>query len=149
MRAVLLDTHTFIWSLFLSSELSATARGMIEAADAAYVAPISFYEITQKHRLGKWPELDPVIGKLLPLWRAQGTEIAPCTAEIAFLAGAMQWRHRDPFDRMIAATAIALACPVSLIVMWRVFLSAKWRLGAVEGFGRPWDARRRRPRRDH
>lgn len=112
MRAVLLDTHTFIWSLFLSSELSATARGMIEAADAAYVAPISFYEITQKHRLGKWPELDPVIDQLLPLWRAQGTEIAPYTAEIAFLAGAMQWSHRDPFDRMIAATAIALGCPL-------------------------------------
>ena len=53
----------------MSSELSATARGLIEAADAAYVAPISFYEITQKHRLGKWPELDPVIDQLLPLWR--------------------------------------------------------------------------------
>ena len=91
----------------MSSELSATARDVMEAADVAYVAPISFYEITQKHRLGKWPELDPVIGELLPLWSAQGTEIAPCTAEIAFLAGAMQWSHRDPFDRMIAATAIA------------------------------------------
>lgn len=92
----------------MSSELSATARGLIEAADAAYVAPISFYEITQKHRLGKWPELDPVMDQLLSLWRAQGTELAPCTAEIAFLAGAMPWSHRDPFDRMIAATAIAL-----------------------------------------
>lgn len=112
MRAILLDTHTFIWSLVMSSELSVTARDLIEAADAAYVAPISFYEITQKHRLGKWPELNPVIDQLLPLWRAQGTELAPYTAEIAFLAGAMQWSHRDPFDRIIAATAIALACPL-------------------------------------
>ena len=135
MRAVLLDTHTFIWSLFLSSELSATARGMIEAADAAYVAPISFYEITQKHRLGKWPELDPVIGQLLPLWRAQGTELAPYTAEIAFLAGAMQWNHRDPFDRMIAATAIALACP--LISKDAAFEALD---GSPEWHGRIWDA---------
>ena len=135
MRAVLLDTHTFIWSLFLSSELSATARGMIEAADAAYVAPISFYEITQKHRLGKWPELDPVIGQLLPLWRAQGTEIAPYTAEIAFLAGAMQWSHRDPFDRMIAATAIALGCP--LISKDAAFDDLK---GFPEWQGRIWQA---------
>ncbi len=135
MRAVLLDTHTFIWSLFLSSELSATARSMIEAADAAYVAPISFYEITQKHRLGKWPELDPVIDQLLPLWRAQGTEIAPYTAEIAFLAGAMQWSHRDPFDRMIAATAISLGCP--LISKDAAFDG----LGGVpEWQGRIWDA---------
>ena len=135
MRAVLLDTHTFIWSLFLSSELSATARGMIEAADAAYVAPISFYEITQKHRLGKWPELDPVIDQLLPLWRAQGTQIAPYTAEIAFLAGAMQWSHRDPFDRMIAATAIALACP--LISKDAAFDALG---GSPEWHGRIWDA---------
>lgn len=27
-------------------------------------------------------------------------------------AGGMDWSHRDPFDRMIAATAIELACPV-------------------------------------
>ena len=135
MRAVLLDTHTLIWSLVMSSELSATARDVIEAADVAYVAPISFYEITQKHRLGKWPELDPVIGKLLPLWRAQGTTIAPCTAEIAFLAGAMQWSHRDPFDRMIAATAIALACP--LISKDAAFDALG---GSPEWHGRIWDA---------
>ncbi|MRX52029.1 PIN domain-containing protein [Paracoccus sp. S-4012] len=112
MSRVLLDTHSFIWSLVMSSELSATARGMIEAADAVYVAPISFYEITQKHRIGRWPELGPVVDQLLPLWREQGTELAPYTAEIAFLAGAMPWSHRDPFDRMIAATAITLGCPL-------------------------------------
>ncbi|WBU63586.1 type II toxin-antitoxin system VapC family toxin [Paracoccus aerodenitrificans] len=112
MTAVLLDTHAFVWSLFKSSELSASARTMMEAADAVYVAPISFYEITQKHRLGKWRELDPVIGRLLELWRSQGSEQAPYTAEIAFLAGAMHWAHRDPFDRMIAATAIGLGCPL-------------------------------------
>ena len=135
MRAVLLDTHAFIWSLVMSSELSVTARDMIEGAHTAYVAPVSFYEITQKHRLGKWPELDPVIGQLLPLWRAQGTELAPYDAEIAFLAGAMQWTHRDPFDRMIAATAIALACP--LISKDAAFDALG---GAPEWHGRIWDA---------
>ncbi|MGY6633154.1 MAG: type II toxin-antitoxin system VapC family toxin [Alkalilacustris sp.] len=112
MSAVLLDTHAFLWSLLMSSALSATARSRIEAASVAYVAPVSFYEITQKHRLGKWPELDPVIDQMLQLWRKHGTELAPYTAEIAFLAGSMRWRHRDPFDRMIAATAMMLSCPV-------------------------------------
>ncbi len=112
MKAVLLDTHAFIWSLFLSSELSPTARKMIESASIVYVSPISFYEISQKHRLGKWPELDPVIGKLIPLFKEQGTTLAPYTAETGFLAGAMNWDHRDPFDRMIAATAMELACPL-------------------------------------
>lgn len=112
MKAVLLDTHAFVWSLFLSSELSPAARQMIESASVVYVAPISFYEIAQKHRLGKWPELDPVVGKMIPLFREQGTTLAPYTAEISFLAGAMNWDHRDPFDRMIAATAMELGCPL-------------------------------------
>ena len=42
MRAVLLDIHIFIWNSDLSSELSTTARGVIEAADVAHVTPISF-----------------------------------------------------------------------------------------------------------
>jgi len=135
VSAVLLDTHAFLWSLMMSSELSATARGMIEAASVAYVAPVSFYEITQKHRLGKWPELDPVIDRMLPLWRQHGTELAPYTAEVAFLAGSMPWHHRDPFDRMIAATAIALDCPV---------ISKDTAFDGLGGFpgwrGRIWDA---------
>ena len=27
-------------------------------------------------------------------------------------AGLLAWDHRDPFDRMIAATAIELSCPL-------------------------------------
>lgn len=135
MTCLLLDTHSFVWSLLLSSALSPAARQMIEAADVVYVAPISFYEITQKHRLGKWPELDPVIDRFLPLWRAHGTLLAPCTAEIACWAGSVKWDHRDPFDRMIAATAMALACP--LISKDTAFDD----LDGMEGWtGRFWEA---------
>lgn len=112
MTVVLLDTHAFVWSLFLSSELSPAARETMETAHTVFVSPISFYEITQKHRIGKWPELDPVIGQLLPLWERHGSQPAPYSVDIAFLAGSMIWEHRDPFDRMIAATAMALACPL-------------------------------------
>lgn len=38
--------------------------------------------------------------------------MAPYTAEMAVLSGGMDWDHKDPFDRMIAATAIELACPL-------------------------------------
>ena len=31
---------------------------------------------------------------------------------MAMLAGTLDWAHRDPFDRMIAATAIEMACPL-------------------------------------
>ena len=71
----------------------------------------------------------------LASWLTTLTEIAPYTAEIAFLAGAMQWSHRDPFDRMIAATAMALGCP--LISKDAAFDGLD---GLPEWHGRIWDA---------
>ena len=112
MTAILLDTHAWIWSLFQSSELNPAARRAIETARTVYVPPCSFHEITQKHRSGKWPEVGDIVRRLPQLLRAQGGTVAPYTAETAILSGSMDWSHRDPFDRMIAATAIELACPL-------------------------------------
>ena len=112
MSAVLLDTHAWVWSLFASENLSEAARHAITEAQTVLVAPCSFHEIAQKHRLGKWPEVDGIVQRLPQLLRAQGGEVAPYTATMAMLSGGMDWPHRDPFDRMIAATAIELACPV-------------------------------------
>lgn len=112
MSVILLDTHAWVWSLFASPALSDSARKAIETAQAVLVAPCSFHEITQKHRLGKWPEVSGIVERLPHLLRAQGGVVAPYTATMAMLSGGMDWPHRDPFDRMIAATAIEMACPV-------------------------------------
>ncbi|MDV7142998.1 type II toxin-antitoxin system VapC family toxin [Tropicimonas sp. TH_r6] len=112
LTTVLLDTHTWVWSLFKSSELSDTARGIMEQARTVYVAPCSLHEITAKHRSGKWPEVGEIVMRLPQLLRAQGGVAAPFTAEMAALSGGMAWSHKDPFDRMIAATAMELACPL-------------------------------------
>jgi len=112
MTVVLLDTHAWVWSLFSSSSLSDIARKAIETAQTVLVAPCSFHEITQKHRLGKWPEVGDIVERLPHLLRAQGGAVAPYTATMAMLSGGMDWSHRDPFDRMIAATAIEMTCPV-------------------------------------
>ena len=133
MTAVLLDTHAWVWSLFQSSDLDPVARQAIEAARTVYVPPCSFHEITQKHRSGKWPEVGNIVSRLPQLLRAQGGTVAPYTAEMAMLSGGMDWAHRDPFDRMIAATAIELAC--QLISRDTVFDD----LGVFPGWkGRVW-----------
>lgn len=135
MRTVLLDTHTWVWSLFQSSDLHPAARRIIETAQTVYIPPCSFHEITQKHRSGKWPEVSAIIGRLPQLLRAQGGTVAPYTAEMAVLSGGMEWAHRDPFDRMIAATAIELACPL---------ISKDPAFDGLQGFsgwcGRIWEA---------
>lgn len=112
MTAVLLDTHTWIWTLLDAPDLDSAARRIIAEAQTVYVPPCSFNEITQKHRSGKWPEVGTIVARLPALLRAQGGVVAPFTAEMAMLSGGMEWRHRDPFDRMIAATAIEMACPL-------------------------------------
>ncbi len=112
MSVLLLDTQAWVWSLFQPSKFSPAATEAIEAARMVYVAPCSFHEITQKHRSGKWPDVGGVVERLPSLLEAQGGLVAPYTARMAMLSGGMDWSNKDPFDRMIAATAIELACPL-------------------------------------
>jgi PIN domain nuclease of toxin-antitoxin system len=112
MTDVLLDTHTWAWSTLRSSELSQQARAAIVEAERVLLSPISIYEVAQKVRLGKWPDMAPVMNRLWDFIDLQGTVIAPVTADISMAAGLADWDHRDPFDRLIAATARLLAVPV-------------------------------------
>ena len=105
MSAVLLDTHAWIWSLMDSARLGGGAKTGILDADAVHVSPISVYEVVRKARLGKWPEIVPHVDALL---NEGQTVSAPFTRAVAARAGALDWAHRDPFDRLIAATAIEM-----------------------------------------
>jgi PIN domain nuclease of toxin-antitoxin system len=106
LSAVLLDTHTWAWSLAGSPRLSAKAARAIKASDSVLVSPISFFEIGQKVRLGKWPEMEPFVDKLVELLSQQGGFIANLEPAICVQAGTMRWLHRDPFDRLLASTAL-------------------------------------------
>lgn len=112
MSAVLLDTHAWTWSLIDDARLSKAARAAIERATSVLVSPISFFEIAQKIRLGKWPEMAPFADRLPGLLAAQGGLAAPFDAEICLEAGLMAWDHRDPFDRLLAATARRHSLPL-------------------------------------
>lgn len=104
---VLLDTHAWVWSFSEPERLSTAARQAVLDADAVFVSPISFYEIGQKTRLGKWPEMEPWLESLPEILRDQGGYAAPFTPEICIRASLSKWDHRDPFDRLIVATADA------------------------------------------
>ena len=54
---VLLDTHAWAWTLVDDPMLSPGARQAVADADAVFVSPISLFEISQKVRIGKWPEM--------------------------------------------------------------------------------------------
>ena len=105
MSAVLLDTHAWIWSLMDSARLGGGVKTAILEADAVHVSPISAYEVERKARLGKWPEIVPHMRALLA---ERQTLSASLTRSVAARAAALDWDHRDPFDRLIPATAIEM-----------------------------------------
>ncbi|EJC67353.1 type II toxin-antitoxin system VapC family toxin [Rhizobium leguminosarum] len=112
MNSLLLDTHAWAWSLTGDERLSAKAIALIEKAETIFVSPISLFEIGQKVRLGKWPEMEPFIGRLPELLHEQGGIAAALTPEICLTAAMMDWTHRDPFDRFLAATAMQNGIPL-------------------------------------
>lgn len=112
MAEVLLDTHTWAWTLTDNPRLSASAREAIESAAGVLVSPVSFFEIGNKVRLGKWTEMSASLVDLAALLTERGGRIADFTPDIALLAAALDWPHRDPFDRMIAASAMRLGAPL-------------------------------------
>ena len=105
MKAVLLDTHSWAWSLAGDLRLSDRATAAMLRAESVLVSPISFFEIGQKVRLGQWPEMVPFVADLPALLERQGGGVAGLDQEIGRRAAIMEGAHRDPFDRMLAATA--------------------------------------------
>ena len=105
--AVLLDTHAWVWTNLDSRRLSAPIRNFIADARPALLCAVSIYEVAHKARLGKWPEVLPLITGLIDEVRLQGVRLADIDGSIALLAAQLEWAHRDPFDRLIAATAIS------------------------------------------
>lgn len=103
---VLLDTHVWAWSLTSDKRLSSRALEVIETADTVSISAISLYEIGQKVRLGKWPEMVPYHFELADLAMLQGSRVLALSAKASLAASILDWQHRDPFDRIIGATAL-------------------------------------------
>ena len=90
---VLLDTCTVIWATLAPSSLSQQAKETIaDEGNVVLVSAASAWEIATKVRAGKLP--------------------GAIDTESALRAGRLVADHRDPFDRMIAAQALALDVPV-------------------------------------
>lgn len=105
---LLLDTHAFLWWLEGNRRLSGTARRAIEdAANDIVVSAVSAWEITTKHRIGKLPHAEAVARNVAGAIASQGFEELAISVEDAERAGRLPGPHRDPFDRLLAAQALA------------------------------------------
>ena len=104
---LLLDTHTLLWFLADDPRLSVKAKAAIEdTANERWLSPISLLEIALKHRLGKLP-LPAPFGILFPAsLLADDIHLLPLEVSHLELLTTLPLHHRDPFDRVLAATAI-------------------------------------------
>ncbi|MEO8684990.1 MAG: type II toxin-antitoxin system VapC family toxin [Devosia sp.] len=106
MSHVLLDTHVWAWSLTDRRRLSERAVLALQSAETVSLSVISLYEIGQKVRLGKWPEMANKLDTMIGIADLQGLRLIEISATISIAASAFDWPHRDPFDRLLAGTAI-------------------------------------------
>jgi len=99
---LLLDTHVAIWWLAGDRRLSALTRRAIDDADDAFLSAVSLWEIFVKEDSGR---LELPLGFVDAL-RDDFVEL-PLTFEHALEGRALPPLHRDPFDRMLVAQALA------------------------------------------
>ena len=105
---LLLDTHTLLWWLSENPSLPASARKLIANKNHyVLVSAASAWEIATKVRLGKLPiALDLAHDFTAYLERGRFETLA-VSAEHGIRAGLLPGPHKDPFDRMLIAQALA------------------------------------------
>jgi PIN domain nuclease of toxin-antitoxin system len=105
---LLLDTHALLWWLEGNQRLSVPARSAIgDLSNTILVSAASAWEIATKCRIGKLPGAAVVALDLPGCLAAQGFEALPITLADGARAGSLGGEHRDPFDRMLIAQALA------------------------------------------
>jgi PIN domain nuclease of toxin-antitoxin system len=110
---VLLDTCTLIWATLSPSSLSPLAREIIaDEGNVIVVSAASAWEIATKVRAGKLPGAEKLERDFLDVMADAGYTLLSIDTEVALRAGRLVADHRDPFDRMIAAEALACDIPV-------------------------------------
>lgn len=112
MEAIL-DTHAFLWWLAEDTKLSEPARKFIgKEENVIYLSAASAWEITTKVRIRKLPGAAEVASDFVACMASQGFSELPISLADGARAGSLPGPHRDPFDRMLIAQALAHDIPL-------------------------------------
>ncbi|NBD17323.1 MAG: PIN domain-containing protein [Cyanobacteria bacterium] len=103
---VLIDTHTFLWFINDSPNLSSTAKDLLESDNEVCLSLASIWEIAIKVSLGKLA-LPTTVGEFIPeQLELNQINILPIQVSHLDTVASLPFHHRDPFDRLIIAQAI-------------------------------------------
>jgi PIN domain nuclease of toxin-antitoxin system len=103
----LLDTHTVLWCAENSAKLSENARrALFDPAGRFFVSIVSAWEVAIKSSIGKMN----IVGGVSEFYRIideNGFAMLPVSRKHIKCVETLPFHHRDPFDRIIVATAIS------------------------------------------
>jgi PIN domain nuclease of toxin-antitoxin system len=113
---MVIDTHTLLWWLTDSAKLSAAARDFMTACETGnercVLAGVSLWELELKRRKGSLALPGPVRTWMSRLKQLDFLELTGTSFELWLATAELDWSHRDPADRLIAATALQRGVPV-------------------------------------
>ncbi len=104
---LLLDTHGFIWFFNGDKQLSIKAKKSIEdPKNRKFVSIASIWEVAIKINLKKLV-FDGNTSEIAELIDQNGFQLLPIIIEHTVVYESLKLIHRDPFDRIIVAQALA------------------------------------------
>ncbi len=101
---LILDTHAALWWLSDDDRVGPEAsRQLTDDTNQVLLSAAVVWEVAIKRSLGKLEAPEDLAPTLL----GAGAQPLPVTLDHAAAVETLPWHHRDPFDRMLVAQALA------------------------------------------
>ena len=108
MRRILLDTHTFIWLDLEPVKLSTDCQSLLlDCENILLLSLASVWEMQVKHQLGKLTLRLPLPDLIAEQQQVNNIQLLPIELNHIWMLERLANHHRDPFDRLLIAQAIA------------------------------------------
>jgi len=108
-QVIMLDSHIWFWWINLEHyRLPPLLLAAIESAPRVGVSPVSCFELALANRRGRLEFPLPVKEWFALALAGSDVELLPLTPAISTRAVELSDIHRDPFDRIIIATALEM-----------------------------------------
>ncbi|MCK8495122.1 type II toxin-antitoxin system VapC family toxin [Spirosoma sp. RP8] len=103
----LADTQVFIWAIVSPEKLKPIVQNILQT-NTIWVSQISLFEIAIKQKINKLPELSLPVEALISQLYRDGFQLMPLrnTHIAAYESIPLFANHRDPFDRLLIASAL-------------------------------------------
>ena len=130
---LLLDTHVLVWWLTDAADLSADMALIKARENTVFVSAASCWEIAIKVRSGKWTEAAGLVPGIADVLSKAKLMPLAVTVQHTERAGLLDFAHKDPFDRLLAAQALEENLTMAIVIQYsgssRIHCRVSLRLG--------------------